>query len=359
MGDAESAEVDQRVEKAGPLAGLRGILPAEDLVSQYRKLPVYSAKLRVTEKQRGHAALLDSLLAQETQPLVIPPTRSHAPGLILRVLVALMLFVVLGGMLLTNVQLLPMPGLYPPEVLAMYDQIEALPENAPVLLAVDYEPGLSGEMRFAASMVMDHLMQKQARLAIISTVPTGPVMADALLREANAVHPDYDLAGQVENLGYLPGGTISILEFARSPRQAAPQTFFGEPAWSQPTLADVEQIQDFTRIIVLTDRAEAGRAWVEQVQPYLGNVPLLMVASAQAAPMLEPYVESNQVQGMVSGLMGGTLYGQRAGRQDVNIAQRYWSTYQLGMMLVILLVLCGGVYSGLASMVNRQRKVKG
>lgn len=354
--EAGMTETDQRVEKAGPLAGMRGVLPAEELITDYRKPPVYSAKLRVSEKQRGHASLFESILAQETQPQPIPARRSHAPRMVLRAMVALFLVILLGGLLMANIQLLPVPSLYPSSISSMYDQIEALPADAPVLLAVDFSPGFSGEMRFASTMVIDHLMAKNARLTIVSTVPTGPAMADSLLRDVQALRSDYDLANQMENLGYLPGGTISLVEFVRSPQEAAPKTTLGQNAWEQPALEGVQTIQDFEQVIILTDRAEGGRAWIEQVQPYLGDVPLMFISSAQAAPLLQPYVESSQAQGMVSGLMGGTLYGQRTGRQEANIANRYWGTYQIGVLIAFLMVLLGAVYSGLISMIKRKGK---
>lgn len=354
--EAGITETDQRVEKAGPLAGMRGVLPAEASVTDYRKPPVYSAKLRVSEKQRGHASLFESILAQETQPQPIPARRSRAPRVVLRALIALFLVILLGGLLMANIQLLPVSSLYPASITSMYDQIEALPVDAPVLLAVDFSPGFSGEMRFASTMVIDHLMAKNARLTVVSTVPTGPAMADSLLRDVQALRPDYDLANQVGNLGFLPGGTISLVEFVRSPQEAAPKTTLGENAWEQPALAGVQSIQDFAQVIILTDRAEGGRAWIEQVQPYLGDVPLMFISSAQAAPLLQPYVESRQAQGMVSGLMGGTLYGQRTGRQDANIANRYWGTYQIGVLIAFLMVLLGAVYSGLVSMIRRKGK---
>ena len=349
-------ESDQRVEKAGPLSGMRGVLPADDRVINYRKPPVYSVKLRVSEKQRGHAGLLEGLLGQEVQPLVLPAIKSQAPQIVLRVLVALFMLLALGGSLLVNLQLMPVPTFYPPEVMDLYDQVEALPADATVLLAVDFQPGLSGEMQFASSMVIDHLMGRNAQMAIVSTVPTGPAMADSLLRAVQKNRSEYDLASRVENLGYLPGGTISLVEFARDPRGAAPQNVEGENAWEQPALLAIDDIQKFARVIVITDRAEIGRDWVEQVQPYLGDVPLLIVSSAQAAPLLEPYVESRQVQGMVSGLMGGTLYGQRSGRQAANPALGHYGAYQVGVLLAFVLVLVGAIFSALASTVKRKQK---
>jgi hypothetical protein len=225
---------------------------------------------------------------------------------------------------------------------------------------VDYEPAFSGEMRFASIQFIDHLMKKQVRVAIVSTVPTGPALANELLTTAGRQNSDYNLQDNVENLGYLPGGTISLLEFARNPSRAAPGSRNGADAWtSSPVLNGITGLQNFSRVIVLTDRAEIGRSWVEQVQPFLGNVPLLMVSSAQAGPLLEPYVHSGQVQGMVSGLMGGTLYGQWAGKNDPNAAPlRYWGAYQAGLLLAFVFVLTGSVFSAIAGQLKPKPRSK-
>jgi len=325
------------------------VLSAEEPVVQYHKPPIYTARLRVSEKQRSNTALLDGVLANETQPQPLQQAQSQAPRAIQRAIVGLFLMLVLAVVLLSNGQISPPQSLYPQDLLAMYTQIEALPANSHVLVAFDYEPAYSGEMRFAASMVLDHLMRRKALLAVVSTVPTGPALADQLIQNViqdGQLSGDYDPQTRVENLCYLPGGTLSLAEFARSPRESAPTNCAGADAWSGSVLSGVNSLQDFQAVVVLTDRAEVGRAWVEQVQSMPGNnVPLLVVSSAQAAPMLEPYFESRQIQGMVSGLLGGVLYGQRADRQDNNLAGVYWGSYQMGMLIAFLLVLVGGFFS--------------
>lgn len=356
QGEAGPLETDHRVEQAGPLSGIRGVLPADEQVISYRKPPVYSVKLRVTEKQRMHAALLENLLGQEVQPQVLPRERSQAPQILMRVLVALFFVLALAGSLLVSLQLAPAPTFYPPEVIDLYDQVEALPAGATVLMAVDYEPGLSGEMQFAASMVLDHLMGRNAQIAVVSTVPTGPALAETLLAQVQRSRAEYNLDAQVVNLGYLPGGSMSLVEFARDPRSAAPGMAGPSSAWDLPVLARIHDIQDFDRVLVVTDRAEAGRDWVEQVQPYLGDVPLLIVSSAQAAPLLEPYVESRQVHGLVAGQMGGTLYGQRTGRQAANPALGHYGAYQVGVLLAFVLTLIGAIFSAISSGVRGKRK---
>ena len=304
-----TSDGDQRIEKAGPLAGLRGILPGEDTAVRYRKLPVYSVKLRVSERQRQYINLLDNVISLENQPQAIPALPSKAPQFILRLAIGILLIVGLLLPPLFDVQISALPSVAPEGMLELYDMLEGLPADAPVLLAFDYEPALSGEMKLASSAVIEHLMVKNARIAVVSTVPTGPIMAEQLLDDIHLRQPGYDLDNQTVNLSYLAGGTSSLLEFAHRPRSAAPvaldTSVTGQLPWQRPALQNIDSLQDLALVIVLTDSAETGRAWVEQVQPMLGRTPLTMVTSAQAAPLLQPYLKSQQVDGLVSGLYGG------------------------------------------------------
>lgn len=362
-GEAAAVEPSQQVEQAGPLAGLRGVLPIEDLKTHYRKPPVYSARLRLSEKQHSHASMLESIVAQEAQPLLIPRTRARAPQVFTRVLVTLFIFAVLTVVRIFPLGLVPGALLAPPELDDMFNQIEQVSEqNAPVLLAVDYEPGRFGEMYFASLPVIEHLMAKNVPIVVLSTVPTGPALAQRLLQEAaddlrEKTDQTYDPAVQTLNLGYLPGGTISLLEFAQLPSRAAPATLEGNfDIWKQPFLANVKGLDGFSQVIVLTDSAETGRAWIEQVKPLMGTAPLLMVTSAQAAPLLMPYLQSQQVNGMVSGFLGGVTYGQW--RHVDTPADPYWESYQVGVLLAVGVILFGGLFS-LARVVIRRKDGEG
>ncbi len=358
--DAGTAEPSQLVEKAGPLVGLRGVLPVEDLNERYRKPPVYSAKLRVSEKQHSQASLLDSIITQESQPLLLARERLARPQALARILIALLFLAVLVAVRIFPLGLEPGSMLAPPELDDMFNLIDRVDaEKAPVLLAVDYEPGRVAEMYFASAPVIEHLMAKNAHIVVLSTVPTGPALAQKLLEDAASdlkekTGQSYDPATQTINLGYLPGGTISLIEFADLPSRAAPATLEGSfEIWNQSFLQDVKDLGGFSQVIVLTDSAETGRAWVEQVQPLMQKIPLLMVTSAQAAPMLMPYVQSRQINGMVSGLLGGVIYGQW--RHETTPADIYWESYQVGILLAAGIMLIGGLFSAVTAMVKRNR----
>ena len=356
-------------ESAGPLAGLQGILPAEDLATQYRKPPIYSTKLQVSESQRAHADLLEGVLEQENQPKSIRSESLQTPKWIVRLIIAALLIGVLAMPMLFRPFSDPLALSYPAEsVTSFHQQVELLAEEAPVLVAFDYDPGFSGEMRFAAKGVLEGLIAKRARIATVSTVAQGPVLGDDLLRTAlegvSASKPEltaeYRLGKQTINLGYLAGGLASLQEFAVRPKQAV-QTGFdrdlgAELVWNDPVLQGVNQAGDFAMIVVITDDVDTARSWIEQVEPFSGSTPMLLITSAQASPMLLPYLQSGQVQGMLSGMSGGMAYEKLSGSSMQSVS--YFNAYQYAMIMGVAFVLLGLVFKILTSMITH-RKAKG
>lgn len=335
-----------KIEKSGPLAGLVNALPGEDLVTQVRKPPAYSSKLQVSERQRQSADLIEQMLSEEARPQPPRSARSRVPERAVRAIIAIVLVAVLFLPLLAGTGVMPLPSLFPPETVAFHTLLKDLPENTSVLLAVDYEPGLSGELSLAATPVVNQLAAHKARAVVLSTVPTGPALAESLLEapRKNGL--------QVVDLGFLPGGMAGLQEFSLRPQLALRYTVSGEEAWTEANgLAGVDNLQKFSAVIVLTENAETARSWIEQVQPSLGSVPLLFVASAQAAPMIQPYIDSGQVRGMVSGMAGGVMY---AGiDQSAGLSAGYWDAYQFGLFAGVILILLGGLAQVFAVMIRR------
>ena len=339
---------EQRIEKSGPLAGLRGILRGEDLVTQYQKPPTYSVKLRVSEPQTSRASLLENVVAAETKSQEAPSESQGAPHQLVRIatglaLVALILIVILfGPKPLTPAAL----SAVDPQAIVINRLVEGLAPNAPVLVAVDYGGGLAGELNIVAQPVLQHLMAKNARIVFVSTQIEGPALAQSLFSTARLSGGSvYPLAFEA-NLGYLLGGSTALKSLAASPlRSSLPSPWSGGGTWSQPALLGLSQITDFSQVILLTDTPENARDWVEQVQPELAKkqVPLIVVSSAQAAPMLRPYQQSGQITALLSGLTGGTAYEQI--RQVRGSGTTSYNAYLAGILAMTLFILMGGIVS--------------
>ena len=352
---------DKKVEQAGPLAGLRAVLPGQPAAAHYRKPPIYSLKLQVSEKQRAHAAMLENLLEEEKRYSTVKPSRMRASQRALRMLIGVLLIVIILLPLLG----FPQAGIKVGQIAnvgAFYREIEAVPAGASVLLAVDYAPGYSGEMRFAAKGVIQSLMLHELRLATVSTQPTGAVLAEGLKQLALEEFPEYEERYNERdwfiNLGYLPGEMISLQELAHKPQQAVQYGMSAglenRAVWDSAVLQNINRLDDFSMVILITDTFESGRAWIEQVQPSLEDVPFLVISSAQAAPMLQPYVQSGQVQGLLAGMAGGLSFEQLTLIPGLERGA-FWLSNQFGLAAAILIIVLGALFEGISSLAGRNR----
>lgn len=348
-------EGDLEVESRGPLAGLRGVLPIEPEITQLKKPSAYALKLQVSDSQRKHASLFEELISNEgvTAPVEAGPAIS--PQNVLRVVVFLLLLIAAGWPIYTGSQNINLPTAAR-EVEQASQLINQVTVSEPILLAVDYEPGFSGEMDAAAASILDHLMIRGAYLAVVSTSPTGPAQAERLIQSVNtrAGHT-YQAGSQYANLGYVPGGPAGLLSFAQAPRQITPFGMASEPVWERGPLANIQTLADFAKIVIITESPETARAWIEQVQPTLLNSEILLVVSAQAEPLVRPYYEGypQQVKALVTGLAGGAAY--ESGLPRALFARQYWNAFSYGLVLAVLFILAGSVLFSISGIVSRRK----
>lgn len=353
---------DERVEGAGPLAGLRGVLQAEPDIARVRKPPVYSVKLQVPEEQQTQLALLQGLVASESKPKPLPsPSTVSVPYVLRLVIFGLLILAVIWALISGGQQALGTGDAQNfPELLAFLRTIESLSPDPIALVVVDYEPGFSGELDLAATSVLSHLVSKNAQLALVSSTSNGPVMAERLVQ---LVNKKLKLSNDIvyhTNLGYIPGGAAGVLSFASSPQKVIQYDLNGDIVWQNNPLQDQKGLENFSLALVITDNPDTARLWIEQVGPILQEkrIPLLMVLSAQAEPLVLPYHSSylNQVSGIVTGLRGGVLYESLSGQNQIPWKQ--WGAYSLTLLLSVILVLVGGIVNLFSALIEQNKKNK-
>ena len=350
---------DQPVEEQGPLAGLRGVLPAVPGVGPTSKPEAYSIKLQASEDQQTSAAMLEQMLAAEVHPKPIATQPVALPQRFLRWIIAIALLLVTGGSVFSGMQINPIPSGVPPATKAfLEDYVQgSLPADAPVLLIFDYDAALAGELEAAAAPLIDYMiLQKAPRLSLISSNPTGPGLAEKFMSLENTQAFLYYQAGQqFINLGYLPGGAAGVLAFAEDPVTTKPVSIDGENAWETPVLRGVSSLSDFATIILLTDNVDNARIWIEQTETARGPAHFLVVSSAQSGPMILPYHQSGQVDVMLTGLDGGAPIEQFNGGRP-GTARRYWDAYGMGLLAALVIISFGSLWSLLASLRERSRE---
>ena len=334
-------------ERVGPLSGLSDVLPAEPHIIHFGTPSKTIPGFELTAVQKRHAELLQSLASSESAPAPTKRRTVANPQQILRWVIAILLLSLTFATLWTGnyIQLaLPQPEGMPEETFSVISLVNDLSPEDKVLVAVEFQPGLSGELEAASAALLQHILLRDSEILMVSSHPTGPGLGEAFLRESFS-GDEYINTHQYVNFGYVAGGAAGLLSFASDIRETK-----AEMAWDQPPLSDIQTIRDFDLIVVLTDDPDTARSWVEQVQPllydsvYMTEVPLVMVVSAQAEPLVYPYYYNNpqQIAGLISGIGGGAYYETVIGP---SIAARYWTAYNVGLVLAVLIIAIGSIYN--------------
>ena len=347
---------EQPLEKQGPLAGLRGVLPAVPGVGPSSTPKTYSIKLEASAEQQANATMLERMLAEEIHPKPVSTQKEVSTQRILRWVIAALVILVIGGTIFSGTQINQMPTSAPLETSAALNYVQnTLPMDAPVLLIFDYEAALAGEMESVAAPFMDHMLTLKApRLSLISSTPTGTGLAEHFMQTLLVDH-EYDRNKKFVNLGYLPGGAAGVLAFSESPVSTKPLATDGANAWETPTLQGVSNLSDFAAIILLTNDIETARVWIEQTENTRGEARLLVVSSAQSGPMIQPYYQSGQVDGMIAGLDDSAPIEQvNSGRPGM--VRRYWDAYGFGLLMAAALIALGSLWSLFAGWQANRKK---
>lgn len=340
-------EEEQPVESAGPLAGLRGVLMAEPVVAKPRTSSASASRLEVTERQYAQAELLQRLVDQESREVRAGPERPFKLP-IARWLISLVLLVALlapYGFGQIGLEGFNTPSVVSPDLPPLLTLVNAVPVDRPALIVFDYTPGYSGELDTVAGSLIGHMAGRGIPMVTLSTRVTGPPLAERLMRDVLA-EPD-GAPREFLQLGFLSGGPTAIQLFAVSPRDAIltgfklPDGITRQSVWSAPVLQNVNRLSDFGMVVVITAGTDTARAWAEQTHPWIGDVPLVMVLSAGAEPLVRPYYESleRQVDGILTGLPSAIAYQQNTVQETTALAG--WNALGSGLLSIELVLLAG------------------
>lgn len=351
ISEATAVSADQTTEREGPLAGFRGLIPLAPIGSAQRPKAV-SLKLQASAEQQAGASLLEQIIAGEAAPQPLKASTLVLSQRALRWTLAGLFLVVLGAVIALGSQFMPISAALPVEVSNASNVVVTLPENAPVLIVMDYEPSLAGEMEAATGPLLDQLaVLRKPILTFIATSPNGTGLVERLLVNTRINKPapegqDYQSGSQYFNAGYLPGGLAGVRGFIESPQTVLPSV-------------NSNQFSEFAAVIVITDQAESGQMWIEQLtlakqsNSALASQQLLVVASAQAGPMLQPYVSSRQLAGMISGIPDAARY-EFVNNSRPGAVRSYWDAFGVGLMMAIVAIVLGSLWNVLNGIRSRR-----
>ncbi len=192
-----------------------------------------------------------------------------------------------------------------------FNQVDALPAGALVLVGVEYEPTAAAELDGMTDALVRHILLRAAYPVLVGTNPIGILRAENLIASING---DSDFLARIHASGaleanrdyyivrYLPGSLIGLRAFSAGTADLLLTDIRG-----QATDLRVHSLADFALVAVVTDRAEDLRAYAEQIAP-LTRAPLIAAVSYSAAPLAQPYAETFG-GGLLVGYQDAYTYG--------------------------------------------------
>lgn len=352
----EPAVSPEPAETSGPLQGIKGALTAADAVAvppKRFKLP----RFVITEQQQQHEQIAERIIHPDKaeKPSIVEKKvrvnrfeRIFIPILILiAVLVPAVPELNITAPFLTYDQPEPAP------LQDSYSLVEGLPDSALVIAAFDFSPASSGELEPLAGIMVQHLMDKNARIVAISTTPAGPQIAQAVM-EDKAASSGYVYGQDYYNLGYLPGGAAGLQAFAADPWSVFPGPDLKRQqdiARNAPIVSDLDSaLVNVGLIVVFTADRDDIVEWLEQVGQFSSfSPPIIAGASAGLEAWAQPYYysEPRQLSGVVSGIPGAAGYEIKVTNDRTGEAFNRRNNQAIGLIVIIVLIVIGMLSSTL------------
>jgi len=193
-----------------------------------------------------------------------------------------------------------------PPVQTLYDSVESVPPGSIVMLAGDYSADTMPELQPMVAAFTRHAFSRDLRVIVACLWPESPPLVES------AMTPIAEEFGKrygtdYVSLGYMAGGTVTLLGMGASIPNTFPTDYGGTPVDEIPLMQEVENFDDIAFVMEVSAGTPGTREWVQQVHSRFG-VRLGSGVTAVSAPNFYPYVQSRQLEGLLGGLKGAAEY---------------------------------------------------
>jgi hypothetical protein len=228
-----------------------------------------------------------------------------------------------------------------PEVKAVYDYIEALPERSVFLLSFDFDPSSKPELEPQAVALLRHAFRKNLRVIGMTHWLTGTGLADDIFSRV-AAETEKERGKDYVFLGWSPGTGSLVIAMGQDLYKAFPSDYQKNPTRGMPVLAGVRNLRDVNYMISLA----AGNPGIEMWYVFGKDKYRFEMAGGSTgviAPGMYPFLRSGQLNGLIGGLQGAAEY-------ETLIKQKGTATAGMDaqsathMVIIILVLLCNVFY---------------
>ena len=247
-----------------------------------------------------------------------------------------------------------------PESQIVFDEINKLNAGDKILLSFEYSPSTKPEIHPMAIAILKHLYAKNIQVYGFALWPDGNFMSTEAFSE---VSDDYDKKYGVDyvNLGYKPGQEAVIKGISSDIRTLYTVDLQGTSINDIPMMKDVVNIEDFDFVFSLSAGYPGSKEWVQYAcDP--NNIPLSTGCTSIQVTDIMPYVENDQIRGILAGMPGAAEYESlvEAELQKMEIvgkpgeASGMMAAQSIAHVVIVLFIIFGNISYFITRKKNRK-----
>lgn len=188
-----------------------------------------------------------------------------------------------------------------------FSSIDALPQDAVVMVSFEYGPSTKPEIHPMAVSILRHLFTKGNKVVIMCLWPDGLFMANEALEQVAIGEFGLKYGTDYVNLGYRPGNEAVIKGISKSFAANFSIDSKGTPVNEIPLMHNIKTLGDVDFIFSLSAGYPGAIEWVLYAGDPL-NIPTSSGNTSIQVNQLLPYVKSGQMQGVIAGMPGASEY---------------------------------------------------
>lgn len=223
----------------------------------------------------------------------------------------------------------------------VYDRIERLAQEqpgAPILFSFDYDPSAKEELYPMSHALLRHAFRLNLRPIVMTHWLNGVGLCKELL-ERTAKEAGKEAGRDFVFLAYKPGGSNLILNMGESIQGAFDRDFYKQPTEGMPALRGVQSLRDIPVAITIAAGATT-EMWIAYGRDRFG-FDLGAGCTAVIAPDLYPFLQSDQLFGLLGGLRGAADYETLIGKPDSGV--RGMPAQSVTHLLIIGLIVAANI----------------
>jgi len=187
----------------------------------------------------------------------------------------------------------------------VYDNIEKLPAGSFVLLSLDYDPSTRPELHPMAMALVRHAFSRNLRVGVVTYIAGSTGLIEELFAKVSKEYKKTDGKDYVI-LPYQPNILAVMTQMSSDLYGIYTKDRNGTVIGGMPVLQGVKNYKDMSLIVCVT-----GTAILDYWVAYVGDkysVPVAGGVTAISQPGYGPYLQTNQLKGLIGGMKGAAEY---------------------------------------------------